>query len=113
MNSLTESLRLELKLYNIDVVNVIPPKLDTNFFKKIIYFGKLNTNKIYYTDSRPFYSHVKFSKKIVENIEQGKLFISVFSITKVFTFINYLFPLIADFFVERFSSWKKIKINIK
>ena len=112
LNSLTESLRLELKILNIDVINVIPPKLDTNFFKKIKYFGKLDLDKIYYSDSRPFYSHVKFSKQVIKDTERGKMFIYVFSITKLFTFLNYLLPKVADILVEKLSSWKKIKKNI-
>lgn len=112
LNSLTESLRLELKIFNIDVINVIPPKLDTNFFKKIKYFGKLNLDKIYYSDSRPFYSHIKFSKQVIKETEKGKMFIYVFSITKLFTFLNYLLPKVADILVEKLSSWKKIKRKI-
>ena len=33
--SFSESMRLELKNFNIDLIIVIPPKLDTDFFKKI------------------------------------------------------------------------------
>tara|TARA_B100000795_G_scaffold267198_1_gene251574 strand:+ start:1340 stop:2164 length:825 start_codon:yes stop_codon:yes gene_type:complete len=108
----TEAMRVELKIYNIDCITITPPKLDTNFFKKIQYFGYLNKEKLPYSDSRPFYPTSKFAKQIITGIENNKKHIGVFSITKIFLFINYLFPPIGDFMVEKLSTWKKIKEKI-
>lgn len=107
--SFSESMRLELKNFNIDVITVLPPKLDTNFFKKIEYFGKLKIDKIPYSDSRPFYSREKFAKKIIKGVEQNYLFINVFNVTKFFLLINFIFPKLADNIVEKLSTWKKLK----
>ena len=109
----TESMRVELKIYNIDCITVTPPKLDTDFFKKIEYFGYLNKEKLPYSDSRPFYSTNKFAKQIITGVENNKKYIWVFSITKIFLFINYLFPFIGDFMVEKLSTWKIIKKKLK
>ena len=109
----TESMRVELKIYNIDCITVTPPKLDTDFFKKIEYFGYLNKEKLPYSDSRPFYSTNKFAKQIITGVENNKKYIWVFSITKIFLFINYLFPFIGDLMVEKLSTWKIIKENLK
>ena len=108
-----EAMRVELKIYNIDCITVTPPKLDTDFFKKIQYFGYLNKEKLPYSDSRPFYPTIKFAKQIITGIENNKKYIWVFSITKIFLFINYLFPFIGDFMVEKLSTWKTIKENLK
>lgn len=109
LQSFSDSMRLELKNFNIDVVTILPPKLDTNFFKKIQYFGRLKIDKIPYSDSRPFYSRDKFAKKIVRDVEQNLLFVNVLNITKIFLLINFLFPKIADIMVEKLSTWKKLK----
>lgn len=109
----TEAMRVELKIYNIDCITVTPPKLDTDFFKKIQYFGYLNKEKLPYSDSRPFYPTIKFAKQIITGIENNKKYIWVFSITKIFLFINYLFPFIGDFMVEKLSTWKIIKKKLK
>ena len=77
-------MRLELKNFNVDVVTILPPKLNTDFFKKIQYFGILQKDKIPYSDSRPFYSTEKFARKIIENVEQNSDFVKEFTITKVF-----------------------------
>ena len=108
-----EAMRVELKIYNIDCITVTPPKLDTNFFKKIQYFGYLNKEKLPYSDSRPFYPTKKFAEQIITGIENNKKYIWVFSITKIFLFINYLFPFIGDFMVEKLSTWKTIKEKLK
>ena len=104
-----EAMRVELKIYNIDCITVTPPKLDTNFFKKIQYIGYLNKEKIPYADKRPFYPTNKFAKKVIAGIENNKDHISVFSITKIFLLMNYLFPIVGDLMVEKLSTWKKIK----
>ena len=104
-----EGMRLELKIYNISSITVTPPKLDTNFFKKIKYFGYLDKKKLPYSDSRPFYPTNKFAKKVIAGIENNKDHISVFSITKIFLLINYLLPSVGDLMVEKLSTWKKIK----
>ena len=108
----TEAMRVELKIYNIDCITVTPPKLDTKFFEKIQYFGYLNKEKLPYSDSRPFYPTKKFAEQIINGIENNKKHIGVFSITKIFLLINYLFPSIGDFMVEKLSTWKKIKEKI-
>ena len=108
-----EAMRVELKIYNIDCITVTPPKLDTDFFKKIQYFGYLNKEKLPYSDSRPFYPTIKFAKQIITGIENNKKYIWVFSITKIFLFINYLFPFVGDFMVEKLSTWKIIKEKLK
>ena len=104
-----EAMRVELKIYNISSITVTPPKLDTNFFKKIQYFGYLDREKLPYSDSRPFYPTNKFAKKVIAGIENNKDHISVFSITKIFLLINYLLPSVGDLMVEKLSTWKKIK----
>lgn len=112
LRNFTESMRLELKIYNIDCVTVTPPKLDTRFFEKIQYFGLLNKEKLPYSDSRPFYPTNKFAKIIINGIEKNKSHIGVFSVTKIFLFINFLIPLVADYMVEKLSAWKIIKSKI-
>ncbi len=108
-HSFSEAMRLELKNFNVDVVTILPPKLDTDFFKKIKYFGVLQKDKIPYSDSRPFYSTEKFARKIIENVEQNSDFVKEFTITKVFLLINFLAPKLADLMVEKLSTWKKLK----
>jgi len=109
LHNFTEAMRVELKVYNIDCVTVTPPKINTNFFKKIKYSGYLDKEKIPYSDSRPFYSTNKFAKQVITGIENNKSHIGVFSITKIFLLINYFSPFIGDFMVEKLSTWKKIK----
>ena len=108
-HSFSEAMRLELKNYGVDVVTILPPKLDTNFFKKIQYFGLLKKDKIPYSDSRPFYPTEKFAKKIIKQVENNSLFVKEFTITKVFLLINFLTPKLADIMVEKLSTWKKLK----
>ena len=107
--SFSESMRLELKNFNIDLIIVMPPKLDTDFFKKIQYFGKLKKDKIPYADKRPFYPKDKFAKIVIDKIEKNYFFINVLNITKIFLAINFFIPKVGDLLVERFSTWKKLR----
>ena len=109
----TEALRLELKEKSIDVVYVIPPKLNTNFFKNIKYFGILEKDKISYSDKRPFFSQDRFAKILIKELENDKKIITKFTIAKILTGLNFLFPLVCDLVVENFSSWKKIRNIIR
>ena len=72
----------------------------------------MDREKLPYSDSRPFYPTNKFAKKVIAGIENNKDHISVFSITKIFLLINYLFPIVGDLMVEKLSTWKKIKEKI-
>ena len=72
----------------------------------------LNKEKLPYSDSRPFYPTNKFAKIIINGIEKNKSHIGVFSVTKIFLFINFLIPLVADYMVEKLSAWKIIKSKI-
>ena len=109
----TEAIRLELREKKIDVVYAIPPKLNTNFFNNIKYFGKLKKDKIPYTDKRPFFSHDRFAKILINEIAKNKLIITKFTVAKVLTGLNFVFPLVCDIIVEKFSSWKKIQKMLK
>ncbi len=113
LGSFTESIRLELKEKSIDVVYVIPPKLNTNFFNNIQYFGKLKKDKISYSDKRPFFDNNRFAKILLNKVDKNKLIITKFTIAKVLTGINFIFPLVCDIVVEKFSSWKKIKTMLQ
>ena len=60
--SFSESMRLELKNFNIDLIIVMPPKLDTDFFKKIQYFGKLKKTKYHMQTKDHFTTKISLQK---------------------------------------------------
>lgn len=104
----SEALRLELKKYNVSVVTIIPPKLNSTFWEHIEYSGSIKEKPL--KDKRKTYDTKKFAIEVVSSLQKNKIIITKrFRTIKLFTFLNYIFPLIADKVVKKFTNIEEIK----
>ena len=94
-----ESLRLECEKYNVDSVTIIPPKLNSSFWEHIEYRGSIKEKPL--MDSRKKYDTKKFASEVVNQLEKNKKIITKkYRSIKLFTFMNYIFPLLSDIVVN-------------
>ena len=98
-----EALRLEFEKSNIHSVIVIPPKLNSTFWEHIEYVGSVKEKVL--QDSRKKYDTETFAYEVVAGLENNERIITKkFKTIKIFTYLNYIFPLLADFFVKKFTN---------
>jgi len=97
LSGLTESLRLELRPYNIDAVTVSPGVMNTYFADRIKKYGRM----FHYNDARPKYEPAAVAKRIIKGLERRHSIISKFSMVDLFLVFNGVFPLVADKIINK------------
>lgn len=106
--ALSESMRLELEPYNIDAVTVYPGVMNTNFWKNVIYHGRIDPKG--FVDKRKRSDPDEVAKRIIKKLEKRELIISKFSRVKIYLLINYIFPKIGDYVTKKYTNFKKANL---
>ena len=97
LNGFSESLRVELMSYNIDLIQFSPGLVDSNFSNRIKVFGKLKNN---FTEGNAIDSKTAAASLIVAS-EKRKREVTLSCKTRFGTYLNYLAPKLMDKYLLR------------
>ena len=97
LNALTESIRVELDPFGINVLSVSPGLVSTEFQNRWRIFGKLRET----FEGKWKVSSIKVAQKILEAIENNKRDLDLSIRSKIACHINYWIPTLIDFILKR------------
>ena len=97
LNALTESIRVELDPFGINVLSVSPGLVSTEFQNRSRIFGALRET----FNGKGEISAIIVAQKIVEAIEKNKRDVNLSIRSKIACHINYWIPTLIDFILKR------------
>lgn len=97
LNALTESIRVELAPYGINVISVSPGPTDTSFYQNTRIYTELKEKFISKKLKNPEY----VAKKIISACVREKKIVTLSPKEKIIVFLNCFFPKLVDYILKR------------